>query len=240
MAGLRGDAGEPRPRRPRGVRRRVVSASALVIIALLAGIFAFVGELRSPAPTGGAPVDTEAVPDPRTPINCPPADHRRALGADEAVTVSSRALLACPDAYQGRRVRYTGEAVGEVLARGDHAWVQLNDGAYHETGPLPHRPDYAGANSGIGVRLPAGGAERIHRTGGPERRGDVVAVEGRFHRALPDTADAMVIDADRVRRVSAGEPIAQPVRSERRIAALALGVLAAAMVAAERLIARRR
>lgn len=234
-------AGEVRQRqRPHGVRRRMVSASVAVIIALLAGIFAFAGELRHPGLGDEVRVDAEATGDPRDAPACPPVDRRGGLRAEEAVAVSSRELLGCPAAYHGRRVRYVGEAVGEVLGRGDHAWVQLNDDAYHEAGPLPHRPDYAGANSGVGVRLPAAPAERIARTGGPRRRGDVVVVEGRFHRAQPGTADAMVIDADRVERVAAGEPTPQPVLPDRRVAALTLGALAAAMVAAERLLARRR
>lgn len=233
-------------RRPAGVRRRVVSASALVIVAVLIGVFAFANELRHPLTDAGELADPDVIGDPRDEIVCPDPDDLAAdtgsgpPGSGSPPQVSSDELLDCPRAYDGRVVRYRGEPVGEVLPRGDHAWVQLNDGVYAQTNPLPLRRDFAGSNSGVGVRLPAGGVGEIVHVGGPQRHGDLIEVEGRFHRVLPDTADTMAIDADRVQRVRGGEPIERRVLPDRQLAAITLGVLAVAMVLGERLVARRR
>lgn len=233
-------------RRPAGVRRRVVSVSALVVVAVLVGVFAFANELRHPVTDDGELADADVIGDPRQPADCPPPDEIGSAAdpgsavSSEPPQVSSDELLTCPRAYDGKRVRYVGEAVGEVLARRDHAWVQLNDDVYAHTAPLPLRPGFAGINSGIGARLPVGSAEAITHLGGPGRRGDLVAVEGRFHRSPPDTADTMAIDVRRLQRIRAGGPIDRPVLADRRLAAVTLAVLAAVMVGGERLVTRRR
>lgn len=233
-------------RRPAGVRRRVVSASALVVVAVLAGVFAFANELRHPWIDDGELADAAVIGDPRDEVACPDSNE---LGEeagdgprlpDEPLDVDSGDLLACPRTYDGELVRYVGEPVGEVLQRRGRAWVQLNDDVYSQTAPLPLRGDFAGINSGIGARLPANGAAAIDHVGGPRRRGDLIAVEGRFHRALPTTADTMAIDARRVQQLRPGEPIEHGVLADRRLAAITLGVLAVAMVFGERLVARRR
>lgn len=227
-------------RRPAGVAGGVVTLSAVAVAAVLAGVFAFTDELRHPLPGDGHLINPELADDPRDEVECPEPDALGGGAGDEPATVSSGDLLRCPTAYDGRLVRYEGEAVGEVLERGDHAWVQLNDDVYSERAPLPQQSSYAGGNSGISARVPPGQADDIELTGGPRVRGDIVAVVGRFHRALPGSAEAMAIAAQRVQRIAAGEPIDQPVLADRRIAALALAALAIAMVATERIVTRRR
>lgn len=233
-------------RRRAGVRRRVVTATTVVVVMLLAGVFAFADQLRHPSSGDGRLAGPEVTGDPRDELDCPdfgdPDEPEGELVPGVvAVEVSSTDLLNCPDAYDGRLVRYTGEAVGELLRRRTHAWVQLNDDVYSTPGgTLPQRDDYAGANSGIGARLPRDAAEEITTVGGPHRHGDTVTVEGRFHRSMPATADAMAIEAEQVERVATGEPVRDPLLSDRRLVALALAVLAAVMVAGERMVARRR
>lgn len=227
-------------RRPAGVAGRRVTLSAVAVAVVLVGVFAFADELRHPLPGDGELINPEFASDPRDDVECPQVARPGERQDVEPLEVSSEELLSCPGSYDGRLVRYEGEAVGEVLERGDHAWVQLNDDVYSEAAPLPQRTDYAGGNSGIAARLPAGGADAIRRTGGPHVRGDVVSVVGRFHRAMPTSAEAAVIDARRVQRVAAGEPIAAPVLTDRRVAAITLAVLAVAMVLGERVVARRR
>lgn len=233
-------------RRPAGVRRRVVSASALVIVAVLIGVFAFANELRHPLTDDGELAGADVIGDPRAEPDCPVPDelggepNTPPAGPAEPRDVSSDELLSCPRAFDGQLVRYVGEPVGEVLERRDHAWAQLNDDVYSQSAPLPLRPDFAGNNAGIGVRLPARGVGEIVHVGGPERRGDLIAVEGRFHRSFPDTADTMAIDAHRVQRLRPGGPIEHRVLPDRRLAAITLGVLAAAMAVAERVVTRRR
>ncbi len=41
---------------------------------------------------------------------------------------SSNELLAAPEKYDGKEIAYRGEVVGDIMWRGDHAWVAVNDG----------------------------------------------------------------------------------------------------------------
>ena len=46
-----------------------------------------------------------------------------------AVPVSSADLIEQAPLYDGRTVVFEGEAVGDLLVRGDHAWINVSDGA---------------------------------------------------------------------------------------------------------------
>lgn len=129
---------------------------------------------------------------------CPPT-------ADRDRTVSSTLLYECPQLYDGLVITYTGEVVGEVLQRGDQAWVQLNDDAYAQSlGPLGSHGVAAGANSGVGVRIPIDAARRIRNVGANERQGDLVTVRGVFDRADPRDGGGTVIRAERVLEIQPG------------------------------------
>lgn len=136
---------------------------------------------------------------------------------------SSTLLYECPDRYDGLVVTYTGEVVGEILQRGDRAWVQLNDDAYAlSLGPLDSHGVVAGANSGIGVSLPIEAARRIEHVGGKNEQGDVVTVRGVFRAADPADQGLATIRALRVLDIEPGghrEPQAHP---GRRLAALVM------------------
>jgi hypothetical protein len=96
------------------------------------------------------------------------------------VKVTTSELLEDWEEYDGKEVILIGEAVGDVMARGDYAWITVNDGFYsrevlHETGAL------VGQNSGIGVWLPIEEAEEITRLGRFGSLGDLVEVRGVFY-----------------------------------------------------------
>ncbi|MDY6794667.1 MAG: hypothetical protein SWK76_05215 [Actinomycetota bacterium] len=100
-----------------------------------------------------------------------------ARGEGTEVTVSQ--LLEDWEEYDGREVILCGEVVGDVMARGEYAWITVNDDTYsrqalHEEGTLD------GQNSGIGVWLPTGEAEKIGRLGRYGSMGDFVEVRGIF------------------------------------------------------------
>jgi len=103
-----------------------------------------------------------------------------ALAQGEAVEVTTGDLLEDWEEYDGKEVILIGEVVGDVMARGDFAWITVNDGFYsrevlHETGAL------VGQNSGIGVWLPTEEAEKITRLGRYGSLGDLVEVRGVFY-----------------------------------------------------------
>jgi hypothetical protein len=94
--------------------------------------------------------------------------------------VSSEDLIERMDEYDGREVIFRGEAVGDVMVRGDYAWITVNDDHYsrealHEAGKL------RGGNSGIGIWLPAAEAEQVTVVGRYGTVGDYVEVRGVFN-----------------------------------------------------------
>jgi|GEM_PF-1459406 len=104
-----------------------------------------------------------------------------ALAAPAAVTVAD--LLADPTAYAGESVVVRGELVGDFGERSDGTvWTQLNGDPYAEA-PLLGGGSLAGANVGIGVRVPAAVWPGFDSPGGYRLRGPVVEATGvwRYH-----------------------------------------------------------
>ncbi len=238
--------------RRRPVRRWRVLAGAAMALAALAAIIALAETLRHPLPSGGPVVaerPEDPAADPRTEVVCPEPAPREDAGRDgpaltaepEPVTVTSTELYDCPASWDGRLIAYEGEAIGGVLTRGDGAWVQVNDDVYAEAaGPLPAHRDYRGGNSGIGVFVPPTLAEEIDAVGGPQQRGDRIAVEGRFHRVDATSGEVAIIRAEHGAVVAGGEPFVDERLPDRERAAALLAALALALVAAERWQAWRR
>ncbi|MBN2113568.1 MAG: hypothetical protein JW785_05505 [Acidimicrobiia bacterium] len=104
-----------------------------------------------------------------------------AFAAPAAVTVAE--LLADPTAYAGEAVVVRGELVGDFGERRDGTvWTQLNGDPYAEA-PLLGGGSLAGANAGIGVRIPSEAWPGFDRPGGYRLRGPVVEATGvwRYH-----------------------------------------------------------
>lgn len=227
----------------RGVSRPRALLGLLVLLSVLAGIVAATEALRRPGPTPPIP-DVGADPgDPRETVDCPSA----LVGGDstprdrDPVPVASGDLYACPSTFDNALVTFEGEVVGAVMGRGDGAWTQLNDDAYaNALGPLPGHRDYRGSNAGVGVHLPEDVAERVERVGGPTGRGDVLRVEGTFHRVDEDSGEVAVIRAASGEVVEPGAPTRQPSLPARRAAAVAAALAAVALLVGERVVRRAR
>ncbi len=123
-------------------------------------------------------------------------------------TVSSDALISRAASFDGRVIAFSGEVIGDVMPRGDHAWVNISDGA-----------------NAIGVWLPLSMLPRLSYLGSYRARGDVLLVQGVFHRACPDHGGDMDIHAFSVEAAAPGAPVGHPVRAGSMILA---GVLLAA------------
>lgn len=231
-------------------RRRVLAGTA-VAAALLVSLIGLAEGLRHPPAEAPSVVELdEEDPDPRLPFDCPEPEPREDLDRDPPATlapfdppieVSADELLNCPGSFDRRTVRYRGEVIGGLMDRAGGVWAQLNDDAYARTlGPLPAHREYRGANVGIGVLLPPEAAAGISTVGGPQTRGDLVEVVGVFRRVEPATREVTVIRASEVAVVRPGDVMADAVQPARRVAAGLLALVAAAMVAAERVASRRR
>jgi hypothetical protein len=95
-----------------------------------------------------------------------------------AQPVSSTELINSAKLYDGKTVVYEGEAIGDIMARGRNAWVNLNDG-----------------QNAIGIWMPVTLAKEIRLTGSHKSWGDWIEVTGVFHRACPEHGGDLDIHA---------------------------------------------
>ncbi len=154
--------------------------------------------------------------------------------------VSSAQVYACPAAYDGLRVTYAGEPVGELLSRRDGVWAQVNDDDYAlEVGPISGHRELRGFNTGLSVWLPDGLHEQIGDVGRPGRRGDVLLLTGVLYRADPDDGGGITLRADRLEVLAPSIEVAAPLHRTQAVVAAVL-VLLAAMTALWARTARQR
>jgi hypothetical protein len=146
--------------------------------------------------------------------------------------VSSSQIYACPSAFDGFRVSFVGEAIGEVLRRNGGAWVQVNDDDYAlQVGPIGAHLEQRGFNTGLSVWLPDGLHERIEGVGRPEVRGDIVALEGVLMRADPDDGGGITLRADRLEVLATTEEVPEVLHRVQAFVAGVLGLLASVALA---------
>lgn len=132
------------------------------------------------------------------------------LSAHAEEVVSSGTLVDDPTSWDGRDVRFEGEAIGESLLRGGEAWIHLNDDAYAR-GSVEAGAELAGFNSGMPVLVSAEDAARISHFGDHATRGDLVRVTGTFRAASAERGGEMLIEAASLEIVEPGGPVDDPV-----------------------------
>lgn len=143
--------------------------------------------------------------------------------------IASGQVYACPLAFDGLRVTYVGEAVGEVIHRREGAWLQVNDDDYAlDVGPISGHRELRGFNSGLSVWLPDGLHEQIGAVGRPELRGDVIQVTGVLLRADPADGGGITLRADQLEVLAPAVEVPEPFHLLQAIVAGVLLLLAAA------------
>jgi hypothetical protein len=126
-----------------------------------------------------------------------------------AQPVSSTELINNAKQYDGKTVAYEGEAIGDIMMRGDYAWVNVNDGS-----------------NAIGIWLSPTLAKSITYTGRYKSKGDAIEITGIFHRACPEHGGDLDIHAQTIRKIGAGRVIAEKLNiGKRNFAAILLGIL---------------
>lgn len=146
---------------------------------------------------------------------------------------SSAGLVERPAEYDGEAVRFTGEAVGEVMVRGDHAWLHLNDDAYYLKN-VEEGAALGGYNSGMAVWVPAPETEAIGFYGDYRHEGDVVTVQGTFNAACAEHGGDMDIHAVSLTVEKPGREVEDPVSVAKLLWALGLSLLALAAFLVDR------
>jgi len=126
-----------------------------------------------------------------------------------AQPVSSSELINNAQEYNARQVTYTGEAIGDIMKRGSHAWVNISDG-----------------KNAIGIWIDYALLQDIGYTGSYRCVGDRVEVTGIFNRACPEHGGDLDIHARQIKKIASGGPVAEtPDMGKKNIAILLLGTL---------------
>jgi len=127
----------------------------------------------------------------------------------DEVTVAD--LLADPEAYPTMGVVVRGELVGDFGRRDDGTvWTQLNGDAYAEA-PLLAGGSLAGANLGIGVRIPVELWPGFDEPGGYRVRGPVVELRGMWRYHDPDRGGESYLDVTGLELIEPLLPLAEGV-----------------------------
>ena len=148
-----------------------------------------------------------------------------AVAADVAIPKndpSSSQLVEKPKLYNGTTVTFTGEAIGEVMVRGDYAWIHLNDDAYMERN-VEEGAKLGGYNSGMAVWVPAALTKPIDTYGDYTHEGSIVQISGTFNAACKEHGGDTDIHATSVRVVRPGHLVVDLVPGWK--AALAAGMV---------------
>ena len=104
-----------------------------------------------------------------------------------AQPISSIELINNAKQYDGKTVVYEGEVIGDVMKRGDYAWLNINDG-----------------QNAIGIWMNASLAQNISYTGSYKSKGDWAEITGIFNRACPEHGGDLDIHAQGLRKISSG------------------------------------
>jgi hypothetical protein len=125
-----------------------------------------------------------------------------------AQTISSTDLINNAKDFDGQIIIYQGEVIGEVMARGDYAWVNLNDD-----------------KNALGIWVKKDLVGKIANTGSYKVIGDTVEVTGVFHRSCLAHGGDLDIHAESLRVVKSGNRVRQYLSVRRQKMALGLGVI---------------
>ncbi len=198
--------------------KRLLIVPALVLAGVLATII-LVGTAARPPVDETLEVTDLALPDTSSPPVCHRGSDGGPLVAGEppvsGAPVTSGGVIACPAAFDGQRVSYTGEVIGDLFHREGGAWALVNDDDYAlRVGPLPSHREHRGTNSGLSVWLPDDLAGDLTGLGRPGQRGDIIRIEGRIVRTDPTDGGGLTLRAEDIELLqparSAPEPLHGP------------------------------
>ena len=125
-----------------------------------------------------------------------------------AQPISSTELINNAKQYDEKTVVYQGEAIGDIMVRGEYAWINVNDG-----------------KNAIGIWVYKKFAETIRYTGAYKTKGDLVEVEGIFNRSCKEHGGDLDIHAASIRKIKEGFAIDEPLDSGKVRLGLELGII---------------
>ena len=111
-----------------------------------------------------------------------------------AQTSTSLDLINDAKQHDGKTVNYKGEVIGDVMIRGDYAWLHVNDGTI-----------------AIGIWAPKTMFQDIRYAGDYHKKGDIVEVFGTFHRSCLEHGGDLDIHASEIKKITSGSAVIQPI-----------------------------
>jgi len=130
-----------------------------------------------------------------------------------AGTVGSRELINDPGRYDGTTVTFRGEAVGDIMYRGQYGWVNLYDG-------------YAA----VGIWAEKESFKDIVYLGGYRVKGDIIEVSGVFNKSCPEHGGDLDIHAVSIKRAVPGGVSILPPDTVKMPAALLFTAVVAVLI----------
>ena len=112
--------------------------------------------------------------------------------------VSADQLIDAAAQWDGKRVKFEGEVIGDIMPRGDHVWINVLDGS-----------------SAIGIWVPKDLVPNISFTGQYFAKGDRIEIRGIMHRACQDHGGDLDIHADYAAILEQGAKVLHPVQHDR-------------------------
>lgn len=101
--------------------------------------------------------------------------------AATAEAVSSNDLIDKAKDYDGQKVSYTGEVIGDIMDRGEYSWVNVSDGA-----------------NAIGTWVKTSDMQNVTIAGRYGYHGDTIKINGVFHRACAEHGGDFDIHAEKI------------------------------------------
>jgi len=126
-----------------------------------------------------------------------------------AQSISSTELINNARFYDGKVVTYEGEVIGDIMGRGEYAWINVNDG-----------------QSAIGIWIEKPKTLDILYTGSYRSKGDWIEITGIFQRACPAHGGDLDLHAQKIRKIRSGRMVIERCNlTKRNLALVLLGVL---------------
>jgi len=114
-----------------------------------------------------------------------------------AQSISSVELINNAKNYNGNTVVYQGEVIGDIMLRGEYAWMNVNDG-----------------KNAIGIWIRKELIKDILYTGSYKSRGDIVEITGKFNRSCLEHGGDLDIHAQLINKISSGSKIPHSVNKK--------------------------
>ena len=111
-----------------------------------------------------------------------------------AQTFTSLDLLNNAKQHDGKVINYEGEVIGDVMIRGDYAWLHVND-----------------RTIAIGIWAPKTMAQDIRYAGNYQNKGDIVEVSGTFHRSCLEHGGDLDVHASEIKTITPGSLVIWPI-----------------------------